>query len=148
MKKLLLLAATIAALAACGGPSRIYVKGVKPMNENDRRESTPVDVRIYQLKDDSRFNQATIDKLWTDDKTVLGDDLLPGVKVVTVFPGSADDQEKEIVLGELPAAVRFVGVMALFPKEDDKGPRKLVLPAAEAAKSILVFSGYHISKKD
>lgn len=147
MKKMAVLAAAVAALAACGGPSRIYVKGVKPMNENDRKESTPVDVRVYQLKDDSRFNQAAIDKLWTDDKTVLADDLV-AMKVVTVFPGSAEDAEKEIVLGDLPTGVRFVGVLALFPKEDDKGPRKLTLPADAAGKSILMFSGYHISKKD
>jgi type VI secretion system VasD/TssJ family lipoprotein len=147
MKKVAMLAAVVAALAACGGPSRLYVKGVKPLNENDRKESTPVDVRVYQLKDDSRFNQAAIDKLWTDDKTVLGDDLV-AVKVITVFPGSHDDQEKEIVIGELPQNVRFVGLLALFPKEDDKGSRKLILPASDAGKSILTFTGYHISKKD
>ena len=147
MKKLVVLCAAMAALVACGGPSKIYVKGVKPLNENERKESTPVDVRLYQLKDDSRFNQAAIDKLWTDDKTVLGDDLV-AMKVVTVFPGSADDAEKEIVLGELPQGVRFVGIMALYPKEDDKGPRKLTLPGDATGKSILVFTGYHISKKD
>src|SRR6185436_17627009 len=134
MKKVAVLAAVVATLAACGGPARLYVKGVKPLNENDRKESTPVDVRVYQLKDDSRFNQAAIDKLWTDDKTVLGDDLV-AVKVITVFPGSHDDQEKEIVIGELPPSVRFVGLLALFPKEDDKGSRKLILPADAAGKS-------------
>lgn len=147
MRKLAALAAVLCTLAACGGPTRLYLKGVKPLNENEQRESTPVDVRIYQLKDDSKFNQATIEKLWTEDKTVLGDDLV-AVKVVTVFPGSPDDADKEIVLGDLPTGVRFVGILALFPKEDDKGPRKLVLPADGAGKSVLVFSGFHISKKD
>ena len=147
MKKMAVLAAAVAALAACGGPAKIVARGVKPLNENERKESTPVDVRIYQLKDDSKFNQAAIDKLWTDDKTVLGDDLV-AMKVVTVFPGSGEEGDKEFELGELPAAVRFVGVFALFPKEDDKGPRKLCLPADRAGKSVLVFTGYHISKKD
>jgi type VI secretion system protein VasD len=147
MKKVAVLAAVVATLAACGGPSRLYVKGVKPLNENDRKESVPVDVRVYQLKDDSRFNQAAIDKLWTDDKTVLGDDLV-AVKVITVFPGSVDDQEREIEIGELPQQVRFVGLLALYPKDDDKGSRKLVVPASDAGKSILIFTGYHISKKD
>ena len=147
MRKMAVAAAVLCALVACGGPTRLYLKGVKPLNENDQRESTPVDVRVYQLRDESKFNQATIEKLWTDDKTVLGDDLV-SVKVVTVFPGSPDDAEKEIVLGELPTGVRFVGLLALFPKEDDKGPRKLVLPADSAGKSVLVFSGFHISKKN
>jgi type VI secretion system VasD/TssJ family lipoprotein len=147
MKKIAVLAAVVAALAACGGPSKVYLQGVKPLNENDRKESTPVDVRLYQLKDDSKFNQATIEKLWTDDKTVLGDDLV-AVKVVTVFPGSAEEREKEVELGELPASVRFVGVFALYPKEDGKGPRKVTLAADRAGKSVLVFSGYHIAQKD
>ena len=147
MKKMTVLAALVAALAACGGPTRVYVQGVKPLNENDRKESTPVDVRLYQLKDDSRFNQAAIEKLWTDDKAVLGDDLI-AVKVVTVFPGSSEDREKEIELGELPPAVRFIGVFALYPKEDDKGPRKVALAVDRAGKSVLVFTGYHITHKD
>src|SRR5258706_9720763 len=106
MRMLAVLCAAVAALAACGGPSALYVRGVKPMNENDRKESTTVDIRVYQLKDDSRFNQATIDKLWTDDKGALADDLV-AVKQETVYPGAADDKEKTITLGELPEHVRF-----------------------------------------
>lgn len=142
MKKIVALAAALALLSACGGPTWVYLRGVKPMNENDRKESTTVDVRIYQLKDDSRFNQATIDKLWTDDKGALGDDILM-VKQVTVYPGSADDKLNEINLGELSDSVRFIGVLALFPKEDDKGPRKVVMPKASAG-NVLRLTGYHI----
>jgi len=148
VKKTMLAAALglIAVLApSCGGPKALYVRGVKPMNENEKRESNSVDIRIYQLKDDARFNQVTIDKLWTSDKDALGDDLV-AVKGATVYPGSVDDKEKEIQLGELPDAVRFIGILALYPKEDDKGPRKIVLPKAEAG-TILRFTGYHISKE-
>jgi len=146
MKKATILAAGLALLAACGGPSALYVRGVKPMNENERKESNSVDIRIYQLKDDARFNQATIDKLWGSDKEALGDDLIAGPKVATVYPGSVDDKEKDVQLGDLPDAVRFIGVLALYPKEDDKGPRKIVLPKAEAG-TVLRFTGYHISKE-
>jgi len=142
MRKTVALCAVLALLSACGGPTWVYLRGVKPMNENDRKESTTVDVRIYQLKDDSRFNQATIDKLWTDDKGALADDLI-AVKQITIYPGSADDKLNEINLGELPDSVRFVGVLALYPKEDDKGPRKMVLPKGEAGK-VLRLTGYHI----
>lgn len=142
MKKTAILGAALVLLSACGGPTWVYLRGVKPMNENERKESTTVDVRIYQLKDDSRFNQATIDKLWTDDKGALADDVV-AVKQVTVYPGSADDKLNEINLGELPDSVRFVGVLALFPKEDDKGPRKVVMPKKEAGK-VLRLTGYHI----
>jgi len=145
MKKSTVLAAGLALLAACGGPSSLYYRGVKPMNENDRRESNSVDIRIYQLKDDARFNQATIDKLWGEDKSVLGDDLV-AMKTATVFAGSADDKERSVELGELPEAVRFVGVLALYPKEDDKGPRKILLPKSELG-TVLRFTGYHIQKE-
>ena len=145
MKKSTVLAAGLALLAACGGPSSLYYRGVKPMNENDRRESNSVDIRIYQLKDDARFNQATIDKLWGEDKSVLGDDLV-AMKTATVLAGSADDKERSVELGELPEAVRFVGVLALYPKEDDKGPRKILLPKSELG-TVLRFTGYHIQKE-
>jgi type VI secretion system protein VasD len=144
MKKSMLWTAGLVLLAACGGPTTLYVRGVNPMNENDRKESNSVDIRIYQLKDDSRFNQATIEKLWTDDKGALADDLI-AQKQDTVFPGAADDREKEIKLGDLPENVRFIGILALFPKEDDKGPRKIILPKSEAG-TILKFTGYHIVK--
>lgn len=145
MKKSMLWSAGLVLLAACGGPTTLYVRGVKPMNENDRKESNSVDIRIYQLKDDSRFNQATIEKLWTDGKGALADDLV-AEKQDTVFPGAADDKVKEITLGELPESVRFVGILALFPKEDDKGPRKIILSKAEAG-TVLKFTGYHILKE-
>jgi type VI secretion system VasD/TssJ family lipoprotein len=144
MTRTTILAALLALLAACGGgPTAIYVRGVKPMNENERKESNSVDIRIYQLKDDSRFNQATIEKLWTDDKGALSEDLI-ALKQDTVYPGSADDKEKEIKLGDLPETVRFIGVLALYPKEDDKGPRKIVFAKADAGK-VLRFTGYHIA---
>ena len=145
MKKTMILAAGLAFLAACGGPSALYFRGVKPMNENDRRESNSVTVRVYQLKDDARFNQATVEKLWTDPKGALADDLV-AMKEAKVFPGAADDQANKVELGELPNDVRFIGVLALYPKEDEKGPRKLVLPKAETG-VILRFTGYHIEKE-
>ena len=139
--------ALIAALApSCGGgPRSLYVRGVKPMNENDRKESNSVDIRVYQLRDDARFNQATIEKLWTDDKGALGDDLV-AMKAATVFAGSGDDKERSVELGELPEMVRFIGVLALYPKEDDRGSRKIVLPKAEVG-NVLRFTGYHVEKE-
>lgn len=142
MKKTIVLAGALALLSACGGPTWVYLRGLKPMNENERKESTAVDLRIYQLKDDSRFNQATVDKLWTDDKGALADDIV-AMKQITVQPGVADDKLVEINLGELPDSVRFIGFFALFPKEDDKGPRKLVIAKKEAG-SVLKLTGFHL----
>lgn len=130
-------------LAACGGPVGLYVRGVKPLNENDRKESTPVDIRIYQLKDEARFTNATVEDLWTKAREVLGEDYI-ALKQVTVFPGSAEDKEVRHELGELPESVRFIGTLALFPKDDGKGPRKLALPRKEANGRVLRFTGSHI----
>lgn len=143
MRKFAALSAALTLLSACGGPTWVYLRGLKPMNENERKESTAVDLRIYQLKDDSRFNQATVDKLWTDDKGALADDII-AVKTITVQPGVADDKLVEINLGELPDSVRFIGFFALFPKEDDKGPRKLVVAKKDAG-SALRLTGFHIA---
>ena len=142
MKKLLVLGAALTLLSACGGPTWVYLRGLKPMNENERKESTAVDLRIYQLKDDSRFNQATVDKLWTDDKGALADDII-AMKQITVQPGVSDDKLVELNLGELPDSVRFIGFFALFPKEDDKGPRKLVIAKKDAGNA-LRLTGFHI----
>jgi len=142
MKKMVILGAALMLLSACGGPTWVYLRGLKPMNENERKESTAVDLRIYQLKDDSRFNQATVDKLWTDDKGALADDII-AMKQITVQPGVADDKLVELNLGELPDSVRFIGFFALFPKEDDKGPRKLVIAKKDAGNT-LRLTGFHI----
>ena len=137
-------AGVLALLAACGGPTSIYVKGVKPLNENEQKESTPVDIRIYQLKDDARFKQAPIENLWTKGKEALGPDWLTE-KSVTVFPGVAEDRPREIALGTLEQATRFVGILALFPKEDEKATRKVVVPSTEAGSGVFELRGYHIT---
>jgi type VI secretion system VasD/TssJ family lipoprotein len=130
-------------LAACGGPLGIYTRGVKPMNENERQESTPVDLRIYQLRDDARFANASVDDLWIKARDVLGEDYV-ALKQITVFPGVSVDPEQRVELGDLPESVRFIGVLALFPKDDGKGPRKLVLPRKEAASRVIRLTGFHL----
>ena len=144
----ILAAAVLAAsLSACGGPSFVRVRGVSPLNVNDSNESTPVDIRVYQLKDDGRFTRARVEELWTKDKEVLADDLL-GQKKITVFPGRAEEAPKDVEIGELPADCRFIGILALFSKADDKGPRHLVIPAKDAKGRVLRFNGSHVGLED
>jgi type VI secretion system VasD/TssJ family lipoprotein len=146
MKRIMIVAGFLALLSpSCGGVSALYLRGVNPLNVNPMKEPCSVKVRVYQLKDDSRFNQATVEKIWTDAKGALADDLV-AMKQETVFPGAADDEPKKVELGELPGDVRFIGILALFSKEDDKGQRKLVLPRDDA-KRVLRLTGYHIEKE-
>ena len=145
MKGKVVLAAALAFLAACGGPLRLQVRGIKPLNENDRKESTPVDVRIYQLKDNARFDRATVNNLWVKDKEELAEDLAV-VKTVTVYPGEAQDRPVEVDLGVLDPSVRFIGIMALYSREEEGNPRKVVVPVNEAKGVVWEFSGFRIRK--
>lgn len=145
-----LLAAAVAAtlvLVACSSATRLRVRGVTPLNINDASESVPVDVRIYQLKDDARFRNAKAEEIWVKPKETLADDIVSETKI-TVFPGRSEDAPRDVELGQLPPEVRFVGILALYSKTDDKGPRHLVLPRAEAHNRVLRFSGYHVTKED
>jgi len=146
MRAKVLLAASLAGLlSACGGPLTLRMRGIKPLNENDRKENVPVDVRIYQLKDDARFDRATVENLWVRDRETLAEDLV-SVKTVTVFPGEAADRPQEVDLGRVDASVRFIGLLALYPREEPGQPRKVVVPVAEAGRAIWEFTGYRIRR--
>jgi type VI secretion system protein VasD len=132
-------------LVGCSSTATLQVRGVAPLNLNDAGESTPVDVRIYQLKDDAAFKRATFEKLWTEDEKVLGQDRLAAPRVESIVPGNATDQPKRIALGELEVGTRFIGIMALYAKTDARDARVLVLPISEAEKPVIEFSGYGIS---
>ena len=103
-----ILAALAAALSACGGPGYLRVRGVAPLNVNDSNESTPVDVRVYQLRDDGRFLRARVEELWTRDQEVLAEDLITQKKVA-VFPGRANDAPSGV---EPPASLVWMAPLA------------------------------------
>lgn len=132
-------------LVGCTRSTTLQMRGVAPLNLNDAGESTPVDVRIFQLKDDGAFKRATFEKLWTDDKAVLGQDSLAPYRVVSIVPGNPTDQPKQITIAELETGTRFIGVMALYAKADARDARVLVLPVDEADEPVIEFSGYGIS---
>ena len=134
-----------AVLAGCSQTATMQVRGLVPLNLNDTGESTPVDVRFYQLKDATAFKRATFEKLWTEDEKVLGQDRLAPPKVVSVLPGNPTDQPTKVALGELATGTRFIGVMALYAKTDARDARTLVLALEEAEKPVIEFSGYGIA---
>jgi len=141
-------AAALAALAGCGsGQKMIYVQGVRPLNQNEQGQDTSVNIRVYQLRDDGRFRQASVEELWRNAKDILKEDLLAPDQPITVVPGDAKQDPKEVNLGKLDLNARFVGILALFPKDDDKKARKEVVPTDEADDFVFVLTGYHIEKK-
>jgi type VI secretion system protein VasD len=68
----------------------------------------PVQLRLYQLKTDTRLLNASFQQIWKDDKETLKDDLVK-VDEMTVYP----DTRTEVKFERDPAALFVVGV-ALF----------------------------------
>jgi type VI secretion system VasD/TssJ family lipoprotein len=137
----------LCALTGCGTVS-VSARGVSPLNVNEHGESTPVDVRFYQLRSDQKFRNASYDQLWMSENDALGPDKLGDRVTATVFPGTPGDRPAEISLGKRQAGTVFIGVMALYRRADAKGARTVVIPVQEAPSRVLQFSGYGIAVTD
>ncbi|WP_162925619.1 type VI secretion system lipoprotein TssJ [Isoalcanivorax indicus] len=72
-----LLAVMTVLLAACGSPAlKVGVSSTADINKNEFDEPLAVVVRVYQLRDPQRFEEATFEELWREDYRVLGNDLV------------------------------------------------------------------------
>lgn len=87
------------------GVTVIASKQINPAPDGAPR---PVQVRLYQLKTDTRMLNASFDRIWKDDKGTLQDDLVK-VDEFPVYP----DSRTEVKFERDPAALYVVGV-ALF----------------------------------
>lgn len=88
----------VASLSGCSGPApaqptkpcdvqvvTLNIYAADNINPNERANPRPVVVRLYQLKNDVRMENATYDEILLKDKDTLGDDLAK-VDEVSVFP--------------------------------------------------------------
>jgi type VI secretion system VasD/TssJ family lipoprotein len=128
--------------AGCARSAQVPLRGVKPLHVNEAGESTPVNVRIYQLKRSERFAAASVEEVWTDAAKVLGDDLVGDPTVVAVLPGTADAAPSVIDLGTVAQGVEAVGVLGLFRKPGVQDQRKLVVTLDELSDTVVECSGY------
>ncbi|HSC88051.1 MAG TPA: type VI secretion system lipoprotein TssJ [Polyangiaceae bacterium] len=78
------------------------------INPAENGEARPVQLRLYQLKNDVGFRNATFDQVWKEDAAKLGEDLL-GSQEVSVYP----DSRKQVDFERNPEA-QFVVAAALF----------------------------------
>ena len=137
---------TSALVAGCFGSSRasLTLTGRAPLNLNDSGESTAVKVRIYPLKADRKFRSTTVESLWTDDLTVLKDDLAGARVEITVRPTSANEAPATAEVA-YDGDAKYIAVLALCSKADARDQRALVLPVDEANGAKLVLSGYAVA---
>ncbi|MDH4079509.1 MAG: type VI secretion system lipoprotein TssJ [Nitrospira sp.] len=108
---------------------RVQMVPTDKINLNDAGDSQPVLVRVYQLKERERFQQATFKALWKGDKEVLEDDLLDR-KELMVHPEKKADLYIDL---DVKHGAAYIGVMALFRQPDVEGWRQV----AEATSSSL-----------
>jgi type VI secretion system protein VasD len=80
----------------------------RKINRDDEGESRPVQIRLYQLKTDSRVLNASFDDLWKDDKATLKEDLVK-VDEFPVYPGTRTEAKFD-----RDDTARFVVAVALF----------------------------------
>lgn len=78
------------------------------INPDDDGSARPVQLRIYQLKTDTRLLNASFDEIWKADKATLQDDLVK-VDELPVYP----DTRTELKFERDPSAL-FVAAVALF----------------------------------
>jgi type VI secretion system VasD/TssJ family lipoprotein len=140
-----LLCLALCAVSGCGSTLTLEVRGIAPLNLTDADESTPVDARIYLLRNDAKFRNAVVDQLWTNDKATLGDDNLGEPKVVTILPGGAHDKPVQVVVGDLLTGTKFIGILALYHRSDAVDKRVLVINVDDVGGKVIEFTRYSVA---
>lgn len=131
--------AFVVCLTSCAPPS-VRAHAVAPLNVNLVNESTPVDVRFFELSDDQPFITTPFETLWLEAPKVLGNTLQGPVLTRTLFPGTVSDPPITLVLEDFAQQTRFLGILALF-RSSDGTPRQLVIPVEQLNHHILELRG-------
>jgi type VI secretion system protein VasD len=98
-----------ALLSACSpAPINISINSAEQLNQDQRNNPLPVQVKIYQLQNNNAFLQATFRELWLQDAATLGNSMLDKQEI-TINPSS----ETKIVLARKKNC-RYIGIVAIF----------------------------------
>jgi type VI secretion system VasD/TssJ family lipoprotein len=126
----------------------IDVVSIKPVNELNG-QSRVTDIRIYQLKDNAKFDNANIDDLWSNDKEVLGDTLLGEPKTgESLFPEDRNNAQGKKIEIELESQTAYIGILALYSESDEVGKQFVSVPLDKADDVVFELTGYHIAIKE
>lgn len=97
-------------LAGCATPLQVKLAAARHLNPDATNHSLPVQVRIYQLRDNNDFRQATFTELWQNDREALGSSLLSR-REISLAPGA----KTQLNLMRNPEAT-YIGAIAIFRK--------------------------------
>ena len=113
--------------ASCDQIVELQLSASDSINPGDDGGPLPVVVRVYQLKDRAKLDQADYQAVWQDAEQTLGDAVVDKAEL-TLFPSG---QEKRR-FGRKPDAA-FVAVVAIFRKPSGTDWRRVfTLPDAQA----------------
>lgn len=118
-------------------PVHLRISAAARLNPDERGESLPTAVRVYQLKGAARVRALDLGPLLRDPKEALGEDL---VAVDELFVDPAGTTERTISTDK---AARALAVVAVFRRPAGESWRDVVeLPAGGRALEL----GYHLEE--
>lgn len=94
----------------CDGPesNKLRIEAAPRLNLDERGESLPTTLHIYQLKSDKKLREAAFEDVLDREKETLGDELISSQEI-TIAPAERSEQP----LARAPEAA-YVAVVALF----------------------------------
>jgi type VI secretion system protein VasD len=111
---------------ACTLPSKVKLEATERINPNSAGEALPTQVRLYQLKEIVKVEEADFAAIWETPKETLADDLVQ-VQEFTLFPG-----QSELVDVALAPSARYLVGVAIFRRPTGNQWRSVIpLPASE-----------------
>jgi type VI secretion system VasD/TssJ family lipoprotein len=136
-------------LAGCTVTSvDLHFEAIEPVNKEsaDATESGVVQVRIFQLKDKAKFEQAESEDIWNNPDQTLGGDLIQAIDGDPIYPEKPDGNAfgKTIKIDPLNSETKFIGVLAMMYQKDDVGKRHVAVTIEEADDVVFRITGYHV----
>ena len=115
-------------------PSKLSIRIVAAarLNPDSKARSSPVVVRVYELKSVNQFSSTDFMSLFEQDKTVLANDIVTREEFV-IRPGATQTIDKL-----LPPETRAIGVMAAFRDLNRAKWRALAILAPAKDNTVLI----------
>lgn len=111
---------------ACTLPTKMKLEATERINPNSAGEALPTVVRLYQLSEIVKVEEADFAAIWEAPKETLGADLVQ-VQEFTLFPG-----QTELVDVSLAPNARFIVGVAIFRRPTGNQWRSVIpLPASD-----------------